>query len=65
MMVNNVFPYVGIVAVGPSAIMYCKDDDPEDAIQFLAEILRGNGVDCDIDQYHSNEKISNWDQWWE
>ena len=22
-------------------------------------------MDCDIDQYHTHDKISNWDQWWE
>ena len=22
-------------------------------------------MDCDIDQYHTHDKISNWNQWWE
>lgn len=51
--------------VGPSVIIYSQDDDPDDGIQMLAELLRKGGVDCDIDQYHSTDRIINWDQWWE
>ena len=53
------------VKVGPSTIIYSQEDDPDDGIQTLAELLRKSGVDCDIDQYHSNDKIANWDRWWE
>ena len=51
--------------VGPSVIMYTQADDADDAIQMLVTLLRKSGVDCDIDQYHANEKIDNWDRWWE
>ena len=54
-----------IVEVGPSVIIYSQDDDPDDGIEMLARLLRNNGVDCDIDQYHTEDKIPNWDQWWE
>ena len=54
-----------IVAVGSSVIIYSQDDDPDDGIEMLAGLLRRNGVDCDIDQYHTNDRIPNWDQWWE
>ena len=54
-----------IVEVGPSVMIYSRDDDLDDGIEMLAGLLRKNGVDCDIDQYHTIEKISNWDQWWE
>jgi len=59
------FTFVFVVIVGPSVMIYAKDDDPDDAIQTLAELLRRCGVDCDIDQYHGTDKIINWDQWWE
>ena len=57
--------YVFVVKVGPSTIIYSQKDDDDDGIQMLAELLRKSGVDCDIDQYHTNEKIANWDRWWE
>ena len=53
------------VEVGPSVIIYTQIDDADDAIQMLVTLLRKSGVDCDIDQYHTNEKINNWDRWWE
>ena len=54
-----------IVEVGPSVIIYSQVDDPDDGIETLARLLRNSGVDCDIDQYYTNMKVSNWDQWWE
>ena len=65
MYLEFLFSYIFVVEVGPSVIIYARDDDPDDAIEVLAGLLRSNGVDCDIDQYHTNDKISNWDQWWE
>ena len=46
-------------------MIYSHNDDPDNGVEVLARLLRNSGVDCDIDQYHNNEKISNWDQWWE
>ena len=54
-----------IVEVGPSIMIYSQVDDPDDGIETLARLLRNSGVNCDIDQYHTKDKISNWDQWWE
>jgi len=45
-------------------IVYSKEDDPNNYVKDLADFLRANcGVDCDIDQYHSNENVLDWGLW--
>jgi len=47
-------------------ILYCHNDGPAaDFVITLSDFLRICGVDCDIDQYHANDNITDWDQWWE
>ena len=51
---------------GPAMILYCHNDGPaSDYVLTLSDFLCNCGVDCDIDQYHTNDNITDWDQWWE
>ena len=44
--------------------MYSKEDDPNNHVKDLSDFLRANcGVDCDIDQYHTNDNVLDWELW--
>ena len=49
--------------VHPTFIVYSKDDDPHNHVCDLSDFLNHCGVDCDIDQYHTNENILDWGGW--
>ena len=49
----------------PACIVYSKDDDPFNHVRDLSDFLNLCGVDCDIDQYHTNENILDWGSWTE
>ena len=42
-------------------IVYCKEDG--DNVWQLSDFLRDSGINCDIDQYHSSENITDWGHW--
>jgi len=52
--------YISIVNPEVS-IVYCKEDG-DDVLQ-LSDFLRTNGINCDIDQYHSTKNITDWGHW--
>ena len=41
--------------------MYSKED--KDEVLLLSDFLRSSKIDCDIDQYHTHERILDWGQW--
>jgi len=47
--------------VGPTYIIYSEEDSG--AVLDLSDFLHDFGVTCDIDQYHTNDRISDWGVW--
>lgn len=53
-----------ICLVGPTCIIYSEEHS--DVVLELSDFLRNHcGVDCDIDQYHTRENITQWAVWHE
>ncbi|XP_065899194.1 uncharacterized protein [Dysidea avara] len=46
-------------------VVYEHDEHFDECLVHFVEVLRGAGINCDMDQYHANRNITNWNIWCE
>ena len=46
-------------------VVYENDKNFDEYLEHFGEVLRKAGINCDMDQYHANDNITNWNVWCE
>jgi len=58
--------YLATCCTGVGAfVVYEHDEHFDESLVHFVEVLRRAGVNCDMDQYHANDNITNWNVWCE
>ena len=63
---NSVMCYLATCRTGVGTfVVYEHDEHFDECLVHFVEVLRRAGVNCDMDQYHANDNITNWNIWCE